>query len=339
MQKIKKIYKFILKEKRMLTYSEILRGLNIKKQKMPLPSFVQIEPTTRCNLNCVMCTRSKMNRNRLNHDLSFEQFKKILQEIPSVRTIKLQGMGEPLLNENLFAMTEYGRKKGIRFVTTINGTLINANNIDLILKNFQEITISLDVANSKDYLNIRRADCFEVVKKNIRLLIQRREELKSKNKIAINSVISHLNYKEIPKIIELAKECGIDAIGFVEVENWKTPLEQDYQSELNFIQQARKLSKEIERLILEAKKQNSLEINYFVVNKRKENCLWPFYYCFITVDGFITPCCIRMDPDVINFGNIFQESFEKIWNGEKYQNFRKTIIKNLANQICDNCPD
>ena len=253
MQKIKKIYKFILKEKRMLTYSEILRGLNIKKQKMPLPSFVQIEPTTRCNLNCVMCTRSKMNRNRLNHDLSFEQFKKILQEIPSVRTIKLQGMGEPLLNENLFAMTEYGRKKGIRFVTTINGTLINANNIDLILKNFQEITISLDVANSKDYLNIRRADCFEVVKKNIRLLIQRREELKSKNKIAINSVISHLNYKEIPKIIELAKECGIDAIGFVEVENWKTPLEQDYQSELNFIQQARKLSKEIERLILEAK--------------------------------------------------------------------------------------
>jgi len=46
-----------------------------------------------------------------------------------------------------------------------------------------------------------------------------------------------------------------------------------------------------------------------------------------------------MDPDVINFGNIFQESFEKIWNGEKYQNFRKTIIKNLANQICDNCPD
>jgi len=286
-----------------------------------------------------MCTRAEMNRSRLNLNLSLEQFKKILEEIPTVKKIKLQGMGEPLLNENIFAITNYGIKKGIRFMTTINGTLINTNNADLILKNFQDITISLDVANSKDYLNIRRADLFDVVKKNIKLLIQRREKLQLQNRITINSVISHLNYKEIPQIVKLAKECKVDAVSFVEVENWKTPLEKDYQNELKFIQQARAFSKDIKRLILEVQKQNLLEIDYSSINKRKKDCKWPFYSCFITVDGFVTPCCIRMDPDVINFGNIFQKPFKEIWDGENCQSFRKKIIDNLSNPICDNCPD
>jgi len=83
----------------------------------------------------------------------------------------------------------------------------------------------------------------------------------------------------------------------------------------------------------------SLEIGFLSSEKRKLKCRWPFDSCFITVDGFVTPCCIRANPEVFNFGNIFETPFKEIWNGEKYQKFRETMIKNLPNPICDNCPD
>jgi radical SAM protein with 4Fe4S-binding SPASM domain len=340
MKLIKKSHNFFIREKRLPTYGEIMRGFNIKKNKVPLPTFVQLEPTTKCNLNCVMCTRSTMNPKRLNQDLSLEKFQYILKEIPTIKKIKLQGMGEPLLNKEIFKITQFGKKKNIKFTTTINGTLINSDNIDLILENFQEIVISLDAANKEDYLQIRRVDLFDKVIEGIKLIVKRKKELNINSRIILNSVISHLNYQEVPLIVDFGKNCEVDSIGFVEVENWKTPLEQDYEGEKKFIQQSRKFKKEIQKMILEYyKEKNSMEIQYLFSDRRKNKCLWPFFYCFITVDGFITPCCIRMDPEVFNFGNIFEEPFKEIWNGIKYQKFREAMIKNLSNPICDNCPD
>jgi hypothetical protein len=46
-----------------------------------------------------------------------------------------------------------------------------------------------------------------------------------------------------------------------------------------------------------------------------------------------------MDKDAFYFGNIFQNKFSEIWNGEKIQNFRIANIKDLPNPVCDLCPD
>ena len=339
MKKIQKLIKFIQRERRVPTYREIISGFKLKREIMPLPVFIQLEPTTRCNLNCVMCTRSEMNPSRLNQDLSLEKFKYILKEIPTVKKIKLQGMGEPLLTKDLWKITQYGISQRKKFTTTINGTFINKENVDLILKNFVEVVVSLDTANPENYLQIRRMNFFDRVVENLKLLTQRKKELKSHTKIYMSSVISHLNYKEIDALTELAKNCGVDGIGFVEVENWKTPLEKDYEEERNFVQQARKFKEEIQQKISLKQRTESMEISFLSSEKRKIECRWPFDSCFITVDGFVTPCCIRMDPEVFNFGNIFETPFKEIWNGKKYQEFRETMMKNLPNPICDNCPD
>jgi len=74
------------------------------------------------------------------------------------------------------------------------------------LKNFVEVTISLDTANPENYLQIRRMNFFNKVVENLKLLVQRKKELKLNTRIFINSVISHLNYKEIDALIELAKK-------------------------------------------------------------------------------------------------------------------------------------
>jgi len=333
-----KFIKFIIKEKRLPTWSEVFQALHVKKEKMPLPAVIQLEPTTRCNLRCIMCTRCTLNPTRLNKDLSLEDFKKIIKQIPTLRWVKLQGMGEPFLNPELHDILEFGANNRIKFTTITNGIILDKN-IELI-KYFDEIRISIDTTNERLYRNIRKGGNLKKVLSNIEEIVSFRNDHNLNTRIGITAVITHLNVNEIPKLIKLAINLKLDVIGFVEVENWKTPLEKDYRKELEFILKAREKSAEIRRLIeFYRKRYPNIRIDFLSSDKRKKSCHWPFYSCFITVDGFITPCCIRMDPDVINFGNIFEKPFKRIWNSSKYKEFRRTIIYDLPNPICDNCPN
>lgn len=58
----------------------------------------------------------------------------------------------------------------------------------------------------------------------------------------------------------------------------------------------------------------------------------------VTVSGDVTPCCHIIDNKHIRLGNLFNESFESIWNSRKYSEFR-TSVKNKTSPLCKNCPD
>ena len=61
---------------------------------------------------------------------------------------------------------------------------------------------------------------------------------------------------------------------------------------------------------------------------------------FISVYEYVTLCCIRMNPSVINFGNIFDsDKLTNIWWCRNYIKFRLSILKDTFNPICDLCPD
>ncbi len=48
-----------------------------KKLVMPLPQYIQLEPTIRCNYACIGCTRLTVLKDRA-LDISVDQIKKIL---------------------------------------------------------------------------------------------------------------------------------------------------------------------------------------------------------------------------------------------------------------------
>ena len=153
-------------------------------------------------------------------------------------------------------------------------------------------------------------------------------------------VVSHLNYFEMEEAAKIAFELGVEELGFVEVENWYIPSQREFPVNSEFVKRAREKHAEIESKVLELRKRyKSLDIVYLSSAKRKRTCPWSFYSTFITVDGYVTPCCIRMDKDVFYFGNVFQTAFAEIWNNEKMRRFREANIKDLPNPVCDLCPD
>ena len=320
---------------------ELYRFLKITNSNMPLPLWIYLEPTTKCNFNCITCSRTSLSPSRLNKSLSFNNFKYIINEIPSLKTIHLQGLGEPLLTQDIWKIAKFAKAKGIKLTTTINGSLINPKNIDNLLKYFSGIGISLDSINEKNYNTIRPGGNYKQIMENIQFLLARNKQLNTKAIISSNYVASHLNFSELEEYLKFCLNSHLNS-NVVEVENWYFPYQRQYKEESEFIKDSRKFHKEIVASILRYKKvfeKNNLFLSYGLTDKRKKTCLWPFLSCYISYDGYVTPCCIRQDPTALNFGNIFSMPFKKIWNSQKYKAFRRTMITDLPNIVCDNCPN
>jgi radical SAM protein with 4Fe4S-binding SPASM domain len=59
----------------------------------------------------------------------------------------------------------------------------------------------------------------------------------------------------------------------------------------------------------------------------------------MTWDGTIVPCCFDKDAQY-KMGNILETDFAAIWQGEKYNSFRKKLLQERENiDICKNCSE
>jgi radical SAM protein with 4Fe4S-binding SPASM domain len=54
---------------------------------------------------------------------------------------------------------------------------------------------------------------------------------------------------------------------------------------------------------------------------------------FVEPDGETRPCCY---PSPV-YGNLFESSFEEIWNGRAAQQLRQSMIENRPPEQCRNC--
>lgn len=302
------------------------------------PFRLYIEPTTRCNLECQMCYFPTSERPK--QDLSFNNFLKILDHFPYLQDLQLQGIGEPLLNPDIFRMIKYAKTRRIRVGSFTNAALINPDMSEKIASSGLDwLNLSLDGANSNTYEIIRKGARFEEVIKNIKNLteIKRRKNIQ----ISIWFTAMKTNVLELPAIIGLAKRLGIKKVVAQGIHFWGSDFCRDYlkkDSLLEDIDLARKTfiqaTKEARRL----KVKLDFRPRYFK-KRTKRICRWPWVSCFITVEGFVTPCCVQgSDPEIINFGNIFEKDFAEMWNGPQYQDFRRRLKNKHLPEICRDCP-
>lgn len=314
-----------------------LFGLKFMAKYMPdkmffHPSFIAIEPTMKCNLRCVMCQIDSLKRDK--RELDFEDFKKIIDKLPYTRIVDLQGIGEPFLCKDFFKMLKYANSKGVRIYTFSNANLINKETAQKIINSsLEQLIISIDGSNKKTYEKIRKGANFDVFIENIKYLMSIRNP--KKLKLVAWIVPNIYNSKEIEDIVRLCNELGFDRIV---IQNKLTLY--SYKKELYENNKKLNISNEEEfqtRINEIAKKYNNIEICKGK-NLSKDNiCEWPWTSLFISSDGKIIPCCVISDPNVVNFGNIFEKNFREIWNSEGYKGLRRNIRKNIIPDYCADC--
>lgn len=182
-----------------------------KWKKIPFyPLYIDIEPNNNCNFKCHHCQVTHWSKESTH--LTKDLFSQILDQFPYLEEVKLQGMGEPLLNKQLISMLSLGEERGLFMRFTSNASLCNQKVAEQLsqLQN-TSITFSLDGSTAETFESIRVGGRFEQIQKNIRNLSQIRGSKKQPVLLAW-TVVTNRNIHEVQQIVKMASDLGIDRI-------------------------------------------------------------------------------------------------------------------------------
>lgn len=328
--------------------AEITRALNMlwcwddyRKRRVVvrgLPYRADIEPTTRCNFACGMCQTTTWHRPR--HDLTVEQFGQIVRSIPTLYNIKLVGMGEPLLNPHLFAILDAAKRHRIRVKTTTNGSLLDRDRRSALLRSgIHHIDVSIDGARPQTHNSIRRGADLDQIVADVSALVRERAGRK-RPVVRVWSVAQRANISELTELVDLCSRMGVDALAVqLSVTNFgSAPVEERVRAlRVPAVEEvAHAISAARRRAAAVGLPFSCGDVTYERAT-RPVACRWPWERTFISVEGFVCPCCLVSDPQVVNFGNLFTEPFAAIWRGREYQALRDAFRQERPPTYCKAC--
>lgn len=177
------------------------------------PRRLQVEITGACNLQCRMCLvryRPKLDREAAAFPL--DRYVALLDALPSLDQVTLQGLGEPLLHPDLVAMVAAAKDRGIRVGFNTNGTLLTVPKAEaLVATGLDWLHVSVDGATPATFEHIRDGARFPQVVRNLRRLVAVRERLGSATPtIQLNTVLMRTNLDELDDLVRLAVDVGVD---------------------------------------------------------------------------------------------------------------------------------
>ena len=305
----------------------------------PYPTCIEVEVTTRCNLQCIICEHTFWNEP--SKDMTLEQFKGIIDQFPGLKWIGLTGIGESFLNRDFMAMLRYVKSKDIVVELYDTFYFIDEKITDeLIDMEVDRILISLDAATKETYEKIRVNSDFDRVTSNLKRLYQVKYDRKKLfPSMAFHFIINKLNWSEIPAYIDYVKSIVGDQKTFIQ---YTRMLHRYKHVEHLFTEVPDEIVRETEE---KAKSQNiSVGFNRDVLTRKPSiTCCMEWTMPFIFVTGHVIPCCVGNEAGQREFqketslGNIFEQPFREIWNGEKYRNLRKQIRQGKVPPPCVTC--
>ncbi len=156
------------------------------------PVEAYFEVANRCNSKCATCPLT-FSPQEAARQLSLDEFRSIVDQLPDLRRAVLQGVGEPLLNRDLAPMIAYLKSRQVYTVFNTNAALLTyRRQVDLIASGLDELRVSLDSSTPETYARIRGIPAFERVVANIGPMVRTRAELGSDTRGPGNARSEHL---------------------------------------------------------------------------------------------------------------------------------------------------
>lgn len=279
------------KEKILTHYKE---AREISSGGMPFPRMALIYPTYNCNHSCPHCLyRGWHSKDYLDKDRLFE----IVEELKDLglEAIEFCGGGEPTLHPDFSEILRVVSSKGIAIGLLTNGSTLNEQYKDFI-DNCSYIRISLDSIKLNTYLKMHgSSDLFKVIN-GIEEAVKYRNEIKSKCRIGIKTILGTDNLLEKPNIEKLGKSLGVDYVQF------------------------------------KAIRSGIGEICGYDKSKLEGKCWLSPLHTMIDPLGDVYICCYyQYRKDKHRIGNIFKDKFKDIWLSEKH----KEVIDNINPEECN----
>ena len=266
------------------------------------PMHLDIESTSRCNLNCTFCDKLPLLKEEEFGDMDIRLYKKIIDEGAehNLWAVKLSYRGEPLLHKDIAEMVAYAKKKGILDVYfNTNGMLLDKTMCEkLIDAGLDRISISVEGTDPRAFERERVGAQFDIILKNTDALLElRKKRGLSHPKVRIQTINfpdSDFNeYKEFWS----AHSDEVAAVDYKDESNRKQGIEYDWA------------------------------------------CPQLWQRMTIEWNGAIMPCN-NDDLHHLVIGNAKENTIYKCWHNQKVENMRNLHHRGQSHKVaaCDGCP-
>jgi len=291
-----------------------------------MPVSISIEPTTSCNLRCPECPSGLRSFTRATGMLDQSMFRSVIDQLTETLSyLTFYFQGEPYLNPQFLEMTSYASDKGIYTATSTNAHYLNDSAARATVESgLDRLIISIDGTTQESYESYRIGGNLDKVIEGTKNIIAWKRKLKSKTPhIIFQFLVVRHNEHQIPEVYQLANTLGVDEVKL------KTAQIYDYKEGSDLIPTQDRYSRY-------RKLSNG---TYQLKNKLLNECWKMWHSCVITWDGKVVPCCFDKDAKFI-LGDLTKNSFHEIWYGDKYRDFRSTLLRSRSEiEICKNCTE
>ncbi|WP_147819476.1 radical SAM/SPASM domain-containing protein [Salidesulfovibrio onnuriiensis] len=195
---------------------------NYPRKKVPaFPLNVDIEASSRCQIQCAHCFRQQMDIGE-NDFMDLDLYKKIVAECGKhgLFTLKFSMRGEPLLHPDIVEMVDFAKKSGVKevWINTNGGPLTPELSAGLIKAGTDWITMSFDGLHST-YEHVRYPLKYEASLKKLKTLREMRDKYKANTLLNVQSIWSAI--KDNPQeYIDLMKSI-VDRVAYNPDMNFK----------------------------------------------------------------------------------------------------------------------
>jgi radical SAM protein with 4Fe4S-binding SPASM domain len=297
------------------------------------PTHLQIEPTTHCNLRCLLCPVNT-GLNRPTGHMDFAVFQKVVDEVGEYAFfILLWDWGEPFLNPRIYDMIRYASERRIKLISSTNGHLLaQGDHADrLVRSGLDTLIVALDGITQETYEKYRQGGRLDDVLQGIRTLVDRKRALNSRKPlINLRFLVMRHNEHEIPKLPDLAKSLGADALT------------------LNTLNSHCQETDPAERAWLEARYQELLprdrryqRFRYTKAGDKRRVARNPCKRLWnnpaIHWDGTVASCFFDF-AEKRKLGNVQTDTLTAIWRGAEYRKLRRAFRRGWEKlDLCRAC--
>ena len=325
------------------------------EHNLALPKILYLESTNRCNLRCKGCIlyRGGLETDR---DLSLSDVVMITGQLPELERIFLHGIGEPLLNKELFEIIRHLKARGAYVLFNSNGILLkDRKQHELIDTGLDELRISLDAATAEGYQKVRNSGNFTQVVSNLRsfVLLQKKQRVLHP-KLSLWFLGTKNNICELPDFVKLASEIGIGEVYLQRLVYFQDDDGYGLARGTMSLQDSNDASSALIEECQNKAAELGIQFNASGLSRPSDSlrskaatelpwskCYRPSTLMYITANGNVLPCCISpfssVDYASIILGNVFKASLAKIWSSSEYRNFRKQHQTKTPPQCCRGC--
>jgi len=298
-------------------------------------------------------------------------FKDLIEQVSAYRpNIYLWG-GEPFMYKEIIELIRFIKKNKMTVQINTNGLYIKKLAAQLVEAGLDDLILSIDGPPEVHDQVRGLPGTFALIEKGIKALHEEKEKRGAKKPILrVRGTISPYNFEYIYSLIDIAKQFGADSLNFnwtwfttkqtgeahqrlmkrlfdIDAISWK-PFEENVIMDEEKRKRFEGIRQELIRfeenkapfLITMSPyiKPDQVEQYYTNIHETfgNDRCYSVWVKSYILPNGDVTPC--PDFPDYIT-GNITQEKFMDIWNGERYRKWRLELKKRKLFPICYRCCD